>query len=130
MRAQQLAETYLDALSRADLGAMLSLFSDGALAHSPLYGPTQATDFYRDLFDNTAEAQPTLRGVTQGATADGTPLVSIWFRFSWRLLSGKHAVFDVVDLLELAADERIDALHIIYDTADVRSAVKQEPHQS
>jgi hypothetical protein len=32
----------------------------------------------------------------------------------------------VVDLLELAADERIDALHIIYDTADVRTAVGQE----
>ena len=78
------------------------------------------------MAENRAEARPALRGVTQGATADGTPLVSIWFRFDWQPLNGKQAVFDVVDLLELAADERIDALHIIYDTADVRTAVGQE----
>jgi hypothetical protein len=79
-----------------------------------------------EVAENRAEARPALRGVTQGATADGTPLVSIWFRFDLQPLNGKQAVFDVVDLLELAADERIDALHIIYDTADVRTAVGQE----
>jgi hypothetical protein len=89
MTPQQLAETYLGALGDADLAAMLGLFNDGAMVHSPLYGPTAARDFFPALFGDTAESRLTLRGVTQGATPDGEPLVSIWFRFGWRLPSGR-----------------------------------------
>jgi hypothetical protein len=126
MTPQQLAEAYLDALGGADLAAMLRLFSDAALVHSPLYGPTAASDFFPALFGDTAESRLTLRGVAQGTTPDGTPLVSIWFRFDWQLPSGHRASLDVVDVLELAADERIAALHIVYDTADVRPVFEQE----
>lgn len=126
MTAQELAEAYLGALSRADLDAMASLFSDGALVHSPLYGPLPAARFFPALFADTAESRLTLRGVTQGSTAQGTPLVTIWFHFDWRLPSGQRAPFDVVDVLELAADGRIAALHIVYDTADVRPVFENE----
>ena len=123
---QQLAEAYLGALGRADLPALLGLFSEGALVHSPLYGPTPATDFYPALFSETAESRLTLRGVTHGTMADGTALVSIWFHFDWRLPSGRKAPFDVVDVLELANDGRIAGLHIVYDTAEVRPTFEQE----
>jgi hypothetical protein len=39
MSPQELAEAYLDALGRAGPATMLSLFSNGALVHSPLHGP-------------------------------------------------------------------------------------------
>ena len=126
MTPQQLAEAYLGALSRADLAGMLGLFSAGALVHSPLYGPMPASAFFPVVFKDTAESRLTLRGVTHGATADDAPLVSIWFRFDWTLSSGRQAPFDVVDVLELAADDRIAALHIVYDTADVRPVFEQE----
>jgi hypothetical protein len=61
----------------------------------------------------------------QGVAPDGTPLVSIWFRFDWRLASGHQVPLDVVDVLELAADERIAALRIVYDTADVRPVFEE-----
>ncbi len=60
---------------------MLSLFGNGALVHSALYGPVPAREFFPALFGDTAESRLTLRGVTQGADAGGTPLVSIWFHF-------------------------------------------------
>lgn len=123
---RQLAEAYLDALARADLAAMLALFSEDALVHSPLYGPTPARQFYPALFGDTSQSVLTLLGVTHGAKADGTPLVSIWFHFDWRLPSGRPAPFDVVDVLELSADGSIAALHIVYDTADVRPAFEQD----
>ena len=88
----QLAEAYLDALARADLAAMLVLFSEDALVHSPLYGPAPASEFYPALFSDTSQALLTLLGVTHGAKADG----------GWRLPSGRRAPFDVVDVLELA----------------------------
>jgi hypothetical protein len=123
---QQLAEAYLGALGRADLAAMLGLFSDGALVHSPLYGPVPAAEFFPALFGDTRQSRLTLLGVTDGAAADGTRLVTIWFRFDWELPSGRQVVFDVVDVLELAAGELITALRIIYDTADVRPAFEAE----
>jgi ketosteroid isomerase-like protein len=46
--------------------------------------------------------------------------------FDWRLPSGRPAPFDVVDVLELSADSRVAALHIVYDTADVRPAFEQD----
>lgn len=126
MTPQELAEAYLGALGTADLAGMLGLFIDGALVHSPLYGPIPASDFFPVLFGDTAQARLTLRGVTQGATAGGTPLVSIWFHFDWRLPSGRQAPFDVVDVLELTPEDRIVALHIVYDTADIRPVFEQE----
>jgi len=124
--AQRLAEAYLGALGSADLTAVIGLFSDGALVHSPLYGPTAATDFFPALFRDTAESRLTLRGVTHGTKADGTALVSIWFHFDWQLPSGRKAPFDVIDMLELTDDGRIASLHIVYDTAQVRPAFEQE----
>jgi len=126
LTARQLAEAYLGALGRADLTEILALFSEDAMVHSPLYGPMAAADFYPALFGDTARSRLTLRGVTQGTMADGSPLVSIWFRFDWRLPSGRAAPFDVVDVLEIAADGRIARLHIIYDTVAVRPAFEQE----
>ena len=126
MIPQELAEAYLGALAAADVAAMRCLFSDGALVHSPLYGLTLARDFFPRLFGDTAESRLTLRGVTQGVTAGGVSLVSIWFHFDWRLPSGRQAPFDVVDVLELAPDDRIAALRIVYDTAGIRPIAGQE----
>jgi hypothetical protein len=74
-----------------------------------------ASHFCPALFADTADSRLTLRGVTQGTTTDGTPLVTIWFH--WQLPSGRRAPFDAVDVLELGTDGRIAALHIVYDTA-------------
>jgi hypothetical protein len=123
---EELAEAYLRALGCADLAAMLSMFSDGALAHSPLYGTMPVSDFYSALFSDTAESQLTLHGVTQGNAVDGTPLVGIWFDFNWWLAGGRRVRFDVVDVLELAVDGRIAALRIVYDTAAIRSVFEEE----
>lgn len=125
MNLDELSERYLSALRGADSAAILSLFTEDALVHSPLYGPLPAAEFYRILFSDTGAARPTLRGTTQGATPDGTRLASIWFRFEWELPTGRQVTFDVVDMLELAEEDRIAALHIVYDTAAVRPAFEE-----
>jgi hypothetical protein len=50
MTPDQLARTYLDALGRADLDTMLSLFAADGQVHSPLYGPRPAASFFPELF--------------------------------------------------------------------------------
>ena len=125
MTAEELAAAYLQALRDADLAAMLALFTPDAVVHSPLYGPTPVAAFYPALFADTSEARVSARGLTTGTTTAGAPLVAVWFHFDWRLPGGRRAPFDVVDVMELAAG-RIAALHIVYDTVDVRPAYEHD----
>lgn len=122
MTPGQLADAYLAALEASDKTRVLALFTSDAIVHSPLYGPVPAAEFYPALFRDTTRASLTLHGVTSGTSPAGAPLVGLWFHFAWRLGDGRGAPFDVVDMLELGPDGRITALHIIYDTLEVRPA--------
>jgi hypothetical protein len=113
---------YLAAVEAGDVDAMLALFTEGAVVHSPLYGVRPATEFYPALFADTSEAHLTLRGSMQGTSQDGAALLSFWFHFDWRLPDGTAAPFEVVDVAELDEDGLIRSLRIVYDTVDVRPA--------
>ncbi|GAA3090088.1 nuclear transport factor 2 family protein [Streptosporangium carneum] len=126
MTPERLASVYLDGLERGDLETVLSLYREGGIVHSPLYGPMPATAFYPALFADTGRARLRLRGVTEGRTTAGDPLVTIWFRFEWTLPSGQPANFECVDVMELADDGRVEALHIVYDTVTARPAFEAE----
>lgn len=126
MTPEHLAATYLDGLERGDLTTVLGLYREDGVVHSPLYGPLPATEFYPALFADTGRARLRLRGVTAGRSAGGEPLITIWFRFDWTLPSGQSADFECVDVLELADDGRIAALHIVYDTVTARPAFEAE----
>jgi hypothetical protein len=126
MSADELVATYLRALSTADLDLAVSLFTDDALVHSPLYGPTEPGTFYPRLFADTSAAHLTLLATMQGHDQQGAPMISFFFHFDWHLPSGAAAHFDVVDVARLAPDGRINRLHIIYDTVDVRPAFEAD----
>ena len=125
-RADDIVDAYLRALSTADSALAVSLFTDDGIVHSPLYGPLPARDFYPALFADTSQANLTLRSVMSGHDQTGRTTVSFWFHFDWRLPSGAAAPFGVVDVATLAADGKIEDLHIIYDTVDVRPAFEAE----
>ena len=121
-----LVPTYLRALSTADSGLAVSLFRDDGIVHSPLYGALPAREFYPALFADTSQANLTLKAVMRGEDQTGQMTVSFWFHFDWRLPSGTAAPFDVVDVATLAPDGKVQELHIIYDTVDVRPAFETE----
>ena len=124
--ADELVATYLRALNDADHRLAVSLFADGGIVHSPLYGPRPALDFYPALFADTSQASLTLKSVMTGKDQSGRTTVSFWFDFDWRLPSGAAAPFEVVDVATVGADEKIQELHIIYDTVYVRPAYEAE----
>ena len=128
--ADDLVAAYLRALGTADTDLAVSLFADDGLVRSPLYGPRPASEFYRALFADTSQANPTLKAVMRGEDQAGQTTVSFWFHFDWRLPSGTAALFDVVDVATLAPDGRIKELHIVYDTVDVRPAFEAEVRRS
>lgn len=120
MNADELVATYLQALSTTDADLAVSLFTEDALVHSPLYGPTAPSVFYPELFADTSDARLTLKATMQGHDQQGATMISFVFHFDWRLPSGAAAPFDVVDVARLAPDGRIEELHLVYDTVDVR----------
>jgi hypothetical protein len=122
MQADELVETYLRALQSLHVDLVVSLFAPGGVVHSPLYGPMPAAEFYPALFADTGGARLTLRSVMRGVDRVGTPTVSFWFHFDWRLPTGAAAPFEVIDVAQLDDDGLIMDLKIIYDTVDVRPA--------
>ena len=82
------------------------------------------------MFADTGRANLTLKSVMSGKDATDRTTVSFWFHFDWQLPSGTEAPFDVVDVATLGADGRIEELHIIYDTVDVRPAFEHEVGKS
>jgi len=125
-----LVARYLRALGDADLPAMLGLFADGAIVHSPLYGDLPATDFYPALFMDTGAATLTPLGSMRGESRSGRPMVSFLFHFDWVLPGGTRAPFDVVDVAELDDAGLITSLRIIYDTVHVRPAFEADTGKS
>ena len=117
----RLVDEYLAALETTDAVRILALFTDDATVDSPLYGIVPARDFYPRLFRDTAQSRLTLRSVMLGQTTDGRPTVAFWFDFDWTLSDGTRARFTVVDVAELDEEERIETLHILYDTAPLRA---------
>ncbi len=124
--AEVLVAAYLRALSTADAALAVSLFADGGVVRSPLYGPQPAAEFYPALFADTSQANLTLKSVMVGTDQNRATTVSFWFYFDWRLPSGAPAPFDVVDVATLRPDGKIQELHIIYDTIDVRPAFEAD----
>jgi hypothetical protein len=124
--ADDLVAAYFHALTTADAELAVSLFAADGRVHSPLYGPRPAAEFYPALFADTSRANLTLKSVMRGEDATGAPTVSFWFHFDWRLPSEAAAPFDVVDVATLAPDGKIQELHIIYDTVDIRPAFEAD----
>ena len=66
------------------------------------------------------------RSILSAHDAAGARTVSFWFHFDWRLPSGGAAPFEVVDVATLGTDDRIQSLHVVYDTVDVRPTFEAE----
>lgn len=122
-------DEYLAALAAADVQRILSLFTADAVIHSPLYGDMPAKDFYPALFADTAESNLTLKTVLHGEH-DGAATVAFWFDFGWTLANGSPAPFSVVDIAKLNSDGLITELHIIYDTAPIRTLFEDSQKQT
>jgi hypothetical protein len=108
---------YLDFLENGEAEKLLSLFSDEAIVHSPLYGDLPAGTFYRDLFEATENSDIKLRDCYNG---DRENCAAINFEYSWTLINGERLTFNCVDLFEFDSSGKILELFIIYDTYPIR----------
>jgi ketosteroid isomerase-like protein len=113
---------YLHSLETSDYETLMSLFAKDAVVHSPLYGKVSASQFYKDLFKDTAESKITLLNVYPSEDGRGA---AAHFQYDWTLADGTRAPFEVVDVFTFSKEGKITELKIIYDTAKTRVAFDQ-----
>lgn len=122
MTISEIIQSYLHALERGDEYAVLQLFSEGAIVVSPLYGRIKATDFYEQLFEDTAQSLITLLQIFKGAQKGSA---SAHFRYRWTMEDEEPVSFEAVDIFEFDSQKKISKLTIIYDTVFVREAFER-----
>ena len=122
MTTSEIIQSYFHAIERGDEYAVLQLFAKGAIVVSPLYGRMKATDFYEQLFEDTAQSLITLLQIFKGAQPRSA---AAHFRYRWTMEDEKPITFEGVDLFEFDEQKKIVKLTIIYDTVSVREAFER-----
>lgn len=122
MTKKEISIHYLKLLEKGAIDQLLALFSDASLVDSPIYGIMSAKQFYYDLANDTTNSKLKLLGVFE---EDDSNQVALYFNYKWTLKNNEIVNFDVVDIIEFDAQNKISKLKIIYDTVVARGLVKQ-----
>ena len=121
MERANVIRSYLAGLVKADHTELLKLFSGDATVSSPLYGEMAATDFFKQLFEDTLESKIDLKGIFVQESDTNTHAAH--FIYDWKLKNGETASFRCMDIFRFAAhSNKIRHLTIIYDSNRTRDA--------
>jgi ketosteroid isomerase-like protein len=115
---KNIIKLYLQALEAGSYENVTKLFNEDSVVYSPLYGKMLASDFYRDLFKDTAESKITLLDIFHN---EDFSAAAIHFKYHWKLVSGEDVPFEVVDVIKFTDNGLIKEIKIIYDTAATKS---------
>ena len=121
MPAKEIAIKYLEYLEQGEVDKVIGLFRPDGIVESPLYGVKKAAEFYRELSKDTTTSKLELKGIFEQS---GSRDLVLYFTYIWTLKSGQVTTFDVVDIITLDVDHRIERLKIIYDTVITRKLIE------
>ena len=120
MKKRIIANQYITYLQSGDIPGVLSLFSQDAIVHSPLYGTQSAAKFYEALSNDTANSELKILGIFEDPNSYQ---LALYFNYKWTLADDSSVDFDVVDILKFNDEYKITSLKIIYDTVHSRKAL-------
>ncbi len=76
-------KTYFKNVETGNIEAIINLFSEDGIVHSPLYGDIPAKDFYEDLFADTSQSIITLINTFESTNNPDT--AAAHFKYDWIL---------------------------------------------
>ena len=121
MNREEIIRAYLGGLKKGSYNEILELFTSNATVSSPLYGEVKATDFYKELFEDTSDCKIELHGIYV-EVSDSNKYVA-HFHYDWKLKNGERVLFSCVDIFDFEEDSsKIKHLSIIYDSKTTRDA--------
>lgn len=120
-----MVRTYLRHLHESDTAGLISTFEEDGVVHSPFLGTMKARDFFQKLAQASRQSVITLIDLFASVQpADGTVRVAAYFRYDWTLSDGWLVNFTCVDVFGFQqGSERINSMHIVYDTHPLRERV-------
>lgn len=119
---KELALKYIELLENGKTTELVKLFAKDGMVESPIYGVKKAADFYKILETDTTASELNLMGIFKEKL---TNRIALYFNYKWTLRDGRNVEFDVVDIMELDSQNKINKLKIIYDTIHSRELVGQ-----
>jgi hypothetical protein len=131
-RSQDMSQVHLDTvraylrhLHASDTQGLISTFEDDGVVHSPFLGTMKARDFFPKLAQASSQSVITLIDLFESAQpADDTVRVAAYFRYDWTLSDGRLVDFTCVDVFSFRhSSDRIESMHIVYDTHPLRERV-------
>ena len=122
MKKKAIANNYLKYLERGEINNVIDLFTEDGIVHSPIYGIKNATEFYPLLNNDTSNSEFILKGIFEHKNAND---LALYFTYKWTLKNNKKVEFDVVDIIEFNAENKIKTLKIIYDTVTARALINE-----
>jgi hypothetical protein len=120
MDKKEIAKIYLEYLERGNIEQLIALFDENGIVDSPIYGIKKADEFYRELNDDTSNSELHLKGIFEQNESND---LALYFSYKWTLKNKQKVEFDVVDIIEFDAHNKIKKLKIIYDTVLARKLV-------
>lgn len=114
MEIEKTLKLYLQALEKGSYGDIIKLFTEDAMVNSPLYGKIKASEFYKELFKDTAKSKITLLNLF--TSKNNRNVGAAHFLYEWVLKDGTPTSFECVDVFKFSDDGKIKHLTIIYDT--------------
>ena len=120
MDKKEIANTYLEYLERGNIEQLIALFDENGIVDSPIYGIKKADEFYHGLNDDTSNSELHLKGIFEQNESND---LALYFTYKWTLKNNQKVEFDVVDIIEFDAKNKIKKLKIIYDTVLARKLV-------
>lgn len=125
MSNEETMRRYFSALEKSDYHALVALFSDGAVIHSPLYGEKDAREFYAQLTRDTVHCKIGIRQLFTSVTDPNW--AAAHFDYEWTLKDGVPRNLELVDLFEFASGTGlIRSLKIVFDTYKTRQAFEAQ----
>lgn len=125
MTSMELGRAYIEAINRRDGDAIARLLSPTARVTSPTEIPTGAVAYHKELFQSSVRLRLHLRGLTEGTTEGGRPMVVAWCAFRWAM-RGSGAVTCPGSVVMRLAGHRISSIEMVYDSLQAQMLRQEE----
>jgi hypothetical protein len=120
---EQVVRMYFQALEKGSYEEIIKLFSKYAVVDSPLYGKMQATEWAKDLLQDTAKSKVTVLNLFENKSKPGS--MAAHYNYQWILRNSQFTSFEGFDVFQISPEGKIDRLNIVYDTAKVKDAYRK-----
>lgn len=124
-RQVERVRAYLRCLHAGDTAGLIDAFEPEGVVHSPFLGAMNASEFFPRLAQASSRSVITVIDLFASVqAADGILRVAAYFRYDWTLCDGRLVDFVCVDVFGFRPDsDRIESMHIVYDTHPLREKV-------